>query len=565
MQSKSRRAVARRRQRAIRRRRWILLALTTASLVALTIFFINQRPFAPQPAPTPSPTVSPVEEGAQGGEAVADPTPDATPNPDEEITPSPEPTPTPEPTPSPTPEVAVIPDMPIPAAIDGTRPSDFLFETKLNVGGKEISAYTRAEKIEFGPDTEYTGVEGITTFRGNNYRNTSSYGTAEVNRKKLSIAWTRNTSSLGKWTGSGWTGQPIIMKWPEGTRRVMNLVPDKKDKDGLIEVIYPMMNGYAYFFDIEDGKQTRERLKIDAYQSRNNDQDHMGGASIDPRGYPLLYVGSGGDKTPGKDAASRFIIFSLIDYRRLHEFGKNDPFAPRKWTGWDCAPLIDAKTDTLIECGENGLIYTMKLNTAYDEAAGTISIAPNDVVKLGYTTDRSRRGIKMSPTKYWLGMESSSVIWKNYLYIADNGGNLLCVDLNTMTVIWVHDTLDDTNCSPVFEQEADGRGYLYISTSYHEGWRARSGQTAPIPIWKVDASTGEVMWERTYECYTTSNVSGGVQATALVGQGNIADLVFVPVARTPKRASGILVALDKKTGEEVWRFDMPSEKNGGYS
>ena len=64
-------------------------------------------------------------------------------------------------------------------------------------------------------------------------------------------------------------------------------------------------------------------------------------------------------------------------------------------------------------------------------------------------------------------MEDSAVAWKNYLYVADNGGKLFCWDLNTMKLVWVQNVLDDTNTSPVFEEE-DGHGYIYISTSLHE-------------------------------------------------------------------------------------------------
>ena len=65
-------------------------------------------------------------------------------------------------------------------------------------------------------------------------------------------------------------------------------------------------------------------------------------------------------------------------------------------------------------------------------------------MKLRYRTSRS------SEQSYWLGMEDSSVIWKNYLYIADNGGTMMSIDLNTMKIIWAQDVVDDTNGSPVF-------------------------------------------------------------------------------------------------------------------
>jgi len=151
-------------------------------------------------------------------------------------------------------------------------------------------------------------------------------------------------------------------------------------------------------------------------------------------------------------------------------------------------------------------------------------------------------------------MEDSAVAWKNYLYVTDNGGKLFCWDLNTMKLVWVQNVLDDTNTSPVFEEE-NGHGYIYISTSLHETAKTTaSGRTGGIPVWKIDAATGEIVWKTDpYKCYTVLDVSGGVQDTPVLGQKDISNLVIYAIARTPDPGSGIIVALDKKTGEEVWR------------
>jgi len=145
------------------------------------------------------------------------------------------------------------------------------------------------------------------------------------------------------------------------------------------------------------------------------------------------------------------------------------------------------------------------------------------------------------------------MIWGGYLYIADNGGHLICLDLNTLELVWVQDVLDDTNNTPVLELE-DGWPYIYISTGFHGGWRAPGGGSAPVPIWKFDAITGEIIWQTDYTCFTTAGVSGGVQGTIAIGKDSLGDLIFVPVARTPTRSEGILAALDKSTGEVVWEF-----------
>jgi outer membrane protein assembly factor BamB len=122
-----------------------------------------------------------------------------------------------------------------------------------------------------------------------------------------------------------------------------------------------------------------------------------------------------------------------------------------------------------------------------------------------------------------------------------------------MEPVWVKDVLDDTNNTPVISIEND-HPYLYISTGFHGGWRAPTTSTAPVPIWKIDAVTGETVWQVDYTCFTVSGVSGGVQGTIATGKYDLIDLIFVPVARTPTGSAGTLAAISKSTGEVVWEF-----------
>ena len=62
-------------------------------------------------------------------------------------------------------------------------------------------------------------------------------------------------------------------------------------------------------------------------------------------------------------------------------------------------------------------------------------------------------------------MEDSAAVYKGYLFIADNGGNLMCIDLNTLQLVWVQDILDDSYSTPVLRVE-EGRLYIYVSTSF---------------------------------------------------------------------------------------------------
>ncbi|MEA5003260.1 MAG: PQQ-binding-like beta-propeller repeat protein [Christensenella sp.] len=444
-----------------------------------------------------------------------------------------------------------------PYATQDTKPENMGFVTRLSVDGKEVpvDSYMREKPVNFGEGDEYTGLEGIVTFRGNNYRDTASYGNPVIRERKLDPDyWHIGTGFLEKsdiskgkgsavWSGSGWTGQPMIVRWDEQTRKVMNLYPDKKEKEGLVEAIYATMDGNVYFIDIEDGTPTRDTLTLGL--------PFKGAGAIDPRGIPMLFAGAG-DSLPdsyGEAGYARAFFCSLTNFDKMYELGAKDPFSPRIFHGYDSSALVHAQTDTLFYPGENAIIYSMRLNTKFDNETGKLSIDPSEMVKWTYNTDRT------SEESYWWGMEDSAVIWKQYMYIADNGGNMMCMDLNTMQLVWTQDTLDDTNASPVFEEEADGSKYLYVAPSLH--WqKSNATNTGKISIFKMNAINGEIVWEKPYDVHTVYGVSGGVQATPVLGKGSISDLLIVPVARMPYKPSGILVALDKKTGEERWVFDM---------
>jgi len=441
-------------------------------------------------------------------------------------------------------DIIIIPWLPSfdPYAVPDTEPGRMIASTAVMADGKITDSFSFEDPIDFGFGDTYSELEGVITFRGNNFRDSAAYGYADIRNARFGEKWSRNTGSLrapdgAYWSGHGWTGQPLIANWPKETRMIMNLHSWAKEQDELVEVVYPAMDGYVYFTELETGKPTRDRLFLGF--------TFKGAGALDPRGYPLLYVGAGYGSSKGP---ARIFIVSLVDGSVLHTFGNGDSFAQRSWPAADSSPLVDAQTDTLIYPSENGVIYFLKLNSVFDPTEGTISIAPSAPVKWRFKGKRSQTG-----GKYWLGMESSASIWRGYLFITDNGGHLICLDINRMELVWVQDVLDDTNNSPVIELE-NGHPYLYISTGFHGGWRAPVNSTAPVPIWKIDAVTGEIVWRTDYNCRTADGVSGGVQGTIALGKNSLDGLIFVPVARTPTGGSGILSALDKVTGEIIWEL-----------
>ena len=422
-----------------------------------------------------------------------------------------------------------------------TEPSKLIASTAIQVDGETLSNiedYQPEQTISFGAGSEYTSSDGVLTFRGNNFRSSPAYGLANMSEYVMESIWTQNTGTMtynGKvWNGNGWTGQPLITSWDKELRQHMNMYDWAKEQNTLTEVIYASLDGRVYFMELETGKPTRDVLNI-GYAFK-------GAGALDPRGYPILYVGAGYTSSQGN---ARVFVISLLDGSILYTFGNDEPFADRRCYFFDSSALVDAKTDTLIYPGESGVLYLVHLNTVYHKATGTLTVDPDHVVKWKY------KGTRTSSQKYWLGMEDSAAAYDGYLFVADNGGNLMCLDLNTLQLVWVQDTLDDTNGSPVLSVE-DGHLYLYISPSFHLGWRSTS--TASVPIFKIDAEDGSIIWQTEYECYSVEDVSGGVQSTIALGKNQLEDYIYCTVSRTGGVSKGVLSCLDKKTGNIVWEY-----------
>ncbi|NLM74165.1 MAG: PQQ-binding-like beta-propeller repeat protein [Clostridiaceae bacterium] len=411
---------------------------------------------------------------------------------------------------------------------DGTSLYYWVFEN-----GKPVD-YQPRDQISFGKPENYADIGGVLAFRGNNYRNSASYGTRTITDKKLEIVWTHDIGAISTkesyWPGTGWTGQPLLVNWSEDVRNMMNIKPEFKDKN-LVEVIYPTLDGNIYFLDIETGKETRDKIKVGFPMK--------GTGMIDPRGYPILYTGMGLNENSGKFTEFKYMMFSLIDQTPLYSIFGRDPVAFRRWGAFDSSALVDKNTDTLLAAAENGLVYRVKLNTKFDRDAGTIALSPQ------ITRYRYRDSVNVE-----LGIENSPAFYKNYMYFCDNGGIFQCLDINTMKPVWTYDVGDDTDATAVIEETSDG---VFIYTANQIDKRSQnSKQRENCNIRKFNALTGELVWQRDYSCVYNFYINGGALGTPLIGKNDISDIIIFNICFTGSNQDGTLVALDKKTGREVW-------------
>ena len=500
---------------------WLVVVLALLGAIVYLLFF-SGRGDTRTPAPTEAPVVT-AEPTQEAAAATATPVP----TPTVLATPSPAPTPTPMP----------IGHDEINAANinDAQKPSNYRVNTKVYANGQQVSTYTRQRPISIASSERYASLEGVTTFRGNNYRDTGSYGYLPDNASQLHLKYQFKIGGLDEWTGVGWTGQPAIVRWDDVTRGHMNIYEAKKQKAGLVEVIYATLEGKIYFFDLEDGEPTRDPIRVPG--------PIKGSVTVDPRGYPLLYVGQGIEEVHGTTVKIGMRIFSLIDQSELLFINGRDQFATRHWYASDCAPIIDTSSDTCIWAGENGLLYTIALNSVYDKSAGTMSISPV-IDRYWYESSVTTRP----------GMENSVAVYNHYAYFTDNSGLLTCLDLNTMSPVWTFYTGDDSDCSIVVEQNNEGV-FLYTGTELDLSAKNGSGQ---IHMRCLNALTGDELWIKTVGCNDSEH--GGCFATPCLGKGAVSDLVFFTVAKTTgEEYRNITYALNKRTGNVVWAVD-----DGGY-
>ena len=443
--------------------------------------------------------------------------------------------------------------------VDDARPAvyGFTYEIRRNNREDTYTSNPAENNYSFGSGSSYSSVEGITTFAGNNYRDTFSYGTATVSMQTLTERWSVAIGSLDDFSGAQWTGQPLVVTWSGDVLKSLGVLDSHKRQDSLTEVIQCAADGNIYFFDYENGSKTREPINLGVSM--------FGTPTLDPRGIPMLYIGQG---TAYETNKSAFYAVNLVTNRSQPIVSGKDHTARRDdWSAFDSSPLIIE--DTLIWPSENGVLYLVPLNTKYDAEAGTLSINPGDRIKYrysgsGYTTS-SQAG------KRWYGYESSVTAFRHYLYLADNGGRLQCIDLNTLKLQFVVDLGGDTDASIALEEDGNaGTVWLYTCSQ-------TSAQDESLPngygycyTKKINGLTGQVVWEQKQLCITVGGAKAGGKATPHIGKGTAGDLLICSYyglavdstdadGNTTYGYGGKIVAYDRSNGAVRWEIKQLGE------
>ena len=495
---------------------------------------------------------------------------------------TPEPTPTAAPpTPAPTDEP------PLTAEADSdANPSLISSTTVYTSPTKRVKNYSRPAKelIRMPAADEYTNKQlGVMTFRGDNFRRNAAVGTLNAAPIGLKEKWNAESgSSRGTNTtyyGYGWTGQPVIARWSTQVREGSNLFEKKINTKALKEVIIAGMDGNIRFLDLEDGEITRNSIKL-GYPMR-------GTPTLHTRGYPFLSVGQFARKMKvktGKIGLRQYNLYSQKEQKLLDGLDGKYHRPLNDVGSFETSALIDRNSDTLIVAGSNGMLYLESLNSSFDYNAKVLTIDPSITV-MNYK-------VKGQKSTALLAIESSPAAYDKYVYMANMGGILQCIDTDTLKPVWAVNTGDSVMAAvaldmqtkenaqetPVPAEEGDEDDpkdkapldnrelSLYTANMLNN----RKKGDSDIQIRKYNALSGKEIWKTSIGVYKgkKDKEDVGAKASPVIGQHGLNDLVYFTVTglsdegRQQLGLSGetpaVLIALEKESGKIAWSYGLAS-------
>lgn len=379
-------------------------------------------------------------------------------------------------------------------------------------------------------NNQYSSNSGILTFRGDPSRQPSFSGTIKGTPSKVAVDWVFYTdyddreSDFGIWGGgSGWTGQPLYVKWNnEQMSRIRSEASQfLTDAFSNEEIFIGSLCGKVYFIDYKTGKESRT-----PYDVVNPIKGTM---SIDPSMNGNLYIGHG---IPCEQPFGAMII-NLYNHKLVSMFPK-DNNAWKGWGAYDPSPI--AVGDFMFRLGENGTIYKLYCDGDSVKLHSTLRYNPYHA---GYG----------SP-----GIESSLAVSRNYGYFGDNHGNIIAINLDNLKPVWHYSNHDDTDATIVVEEE-NGTPYIYTGCEIQ-----RQGLSGYSYFVKLNGLNGKLVWEQKIagRCDSIGGKlrEGGMFSSPIIGHGDCEGLIFSNFCVIERGNMGEFVAMDKNTGEIKYRVTL---------
>ena len=301
---------------------------------------------------------------------------------------------------------------------------------------------------------------------------------------------------VSNWCGTGWTGEPAVF-----------------ERDGRTWLVFGAYDRAVHFVDAATGEDilppfpTGDLIK--------------GSVTIDPHGFPLVYVGS-------RDGLFRVLAFDRPQATELWRLSANE-VSPTKWNDdWDGSSLVLG--DYLFEGGENSQMHVVKLNRGR-APDGTVTVAPSLVWNAPGWDDQL-----LAEADNEVSIENSVAISGDTLYFANSGGLVQGWDISGLRTgtgppqrVFRFWTGEDTDASVVVDEQ----GMLYVGSEWekHRPHAADVGQMMKLDPHRAD---NPLVWSQKDEGAGKSGVWGT--------PGVFGDLVIFTTY------SGRAVGIDRTTG-----------------
>ena len=437
---------------------------------------------------------------------------------------------------------------------------ELITNTTVYVGSKKQKDYHRAQKelIHMPEADQYTMKKmGVLTFRGDNFRRNAAVGTLEAEATGLKMKWEVEGGSVRgvnqTFYGYGWPGQPAIVQWSKQVRPASNLYESKQTKEKLKEVIIAGQDGNIRFLDLDDGTITRNSIKL-GYPMN-------GSPSLHTVGQPYMSVGQFARKMKVKTGRIGLRTYNLYTTKELKLIDGSDSKHRRALNNngsFQTSALFDRTSDTMITAGSNGMVYLEALNSEFDWKAGVMKVNPTEV-----TMTSKVKGQKSTAL---MAVESSLAAYDKYIFYADMGGVLRCVDTDTLQPVWAVATGDAVMAAVALDLTEDRELNLYTANMLTN----RKKGSDQIQIRRYDALSGKEAW-----CTDIGVTKGkkdkadvGAKASPVIGQNKLKDLVYFTVTGLSEEGrvklnlggdeKSALIALNKDTGKIAWTMGMES-------
>lgn len=370
----------------------------------------------------------------------------------------------------------------------------------------------------------YIGQPSAMLFRKSPRRDATFDGRFDTVPTTIHVDWRYETGSrpaaqaYQRWGGgTGWNGQPLYIEWPDSlTARLRNSGAVNADFKGK-EVIFGSLIGRVYFLDPQSGKPTRDPIDVT--------NPIKGTVSFDPTFNGNLYVGQG--IPAGRPFGA--LVLDLFNNTVADTFGE-DPKAYRHWGAYDSSPVRVGQF--LFRPAENGSLYKFSIEPGKQKLHSVL---------------RYRAEGKA------LGIEASMAVYANYGFIADNHGNVIAVNLDTMKPVWHYWLGDDTDATPLVAVE-DGTPYLYV------GCEEDLSKRDFARFAKLNALTGEEVWKLDEQAKRKpvgdKHFDGGYYASPILGAGDCEGMIFTNLVKNTNGSNGVFLAIDRKTGKKIYELPL---------